>query len=93
MKEFENALKKNETVYVAEHPAGMEKSARVGGGVYPRILTEKNGMKEIVHAEMKARRIKMSKNQKEKWALAEKRKKLRKHESWPGETIRKMGIL
>ena len=43
-------------------------------------MTKKNGMEEIVHSEMKARRIKMSDNQKEKWTLAEKRKKLQKYE-------------
>lgn len=78
--EFERALKKRETVYAAELPAGVEKTARVGGGVYLRLLTEKNNMKETVHAEIEARKIKMSDRQKEKLTLAEKRKKLRKHE-------------
>ena len=77
---FEKSLAKPWKILKAEMPAGVDKTARVNGGMYLRLLTKKNDMEEIVHAEMKVRRIKMTKKQRKNWTIAEKRKKLRQDE-------------
>ena len=80
MERFEKSLAKPWKILKAEMPAGVDKTARVNGGMYLRLLTKKNNMEEVVHAEMKARKIKMTKKQREDWTIAEKRNKLRQDE-------------
>ncbi|KAL7549953.1 hypothetical protein ACHAWF_013218, partial [Thalassiosira exigua] len=78
--QFERDLAKSRKVLAAEQPTGIDKTARVGGGIILRILTKTNGFVDHVHAEMSARSISMSESQKKSWSLAEKRGKIRQHE-------------
>ena len=87
MKKFERDLKQRRTEYAAELPTGVDKTARVGGGIILRILTKTNGFEEHVTSEMKARSIDMTMKQEESWTLAEKRGKIRTDEYYRRCTI------
>jgi len=67
-------------VYKAELPAGIEKTGRVGDGVYLRLMTKTNGMEDAVDAEIRARSILKSKEKLKSLTIAKKRKLLRKDE-------------
>ena len=80
LKKFKIDLESQRKEYKAEKAAGVEVTARVGGGIFLRLLTGTNTFAPHVDAEMRARKIPMSKRQQESWSLAEKRKKIRQHE-------------
>jgi hypothetical protein len=67
-------------VYKAELPTGVEKTGRIGDGVYLRLMTKKNNMEDAVEAEIKARKISVSKKKLKSLTIAEKRGLLRKDE-------------
>ena len=48
-------------MHKAERPVGVDKSARVNGGIYLRLLTKKNNLEEKVDAEIRHRDRKVSK--------------------------------
>jgi hypothetical protein len=68
------------TLVAAELPTGVDRTARVGGGIILSILTGSNDFVPHVHAELRARSIIMSENEERMWTLAEKRGKIRQHE-------------
>ena len=80
LKQFEKAIKQRRKEYKAELPTGIEKTARVDGGIFLRILTGTNNFKSADDAEVRARKISMSDVQQNSWSLAEKRGKIRQHE-------------
>ena len=80
LQQFEQDLAVKRTMVAAELPAGVDRTARVGGGIILRLLTGSNGFVPHVHAELRARSIAMSDNEEQTWTLAEKRGKIRQHE-------------
>lgn len=77
LEKFTISLDTPPTEYKAELPVGVEKTARIMGAVYLRILTKTNNMENFVNAEIAARNIKVSKKQLDSLTIAEKRKLLR----------------
>ena len=77
---FETDLAQARTISAAELPAGVDRTARVGGGIVLGILTGTNGCIPHVHAKIRARSIPMSELEEESWTLAEKRGKIKQHE-------------
>ena len=73
LKQFEHDLKQQRKEVAAELPTGIDKTARVGGGIILRILTKSNGFEEHVVSEMRARKLPMTRKQKDLLTLAEKR--------------------
>ena len=80
LNKFEKDLKQKRKEMAAELPTGIDKTARVGGGIILRILTKSNNFEPHVNAEIRARSIPMSVRQEASWTLAEKRGKIRQHE-------------
>ena len=80
LERFSEALEQPRKKTKAEEPQGHESTPTMGGRILFRILTMKNKTLEAVHAEMKARHIPMTDIEKERWTIADKRKKLRWHE-------------
>ena len=91
---FEKSLRQAPKEYKAELAEGIEKTARVNGGVFLRILTKTNKMSDVVNAEIKARNIKVSKKKLESLTIAERRKLLRKdeHKNRIGEALKEADI-
>jgi len=77
---FRQRLQQKRKKHKAELPTGFDITARVGGKIFLRILTKKNNLDTHVLAEIKARKIKITKRQEEVLTLAEQRKMIRVHE-------------
>ena len=80
LEKFQRDLRQQRKEVAAELPTGIDKTARVGGGIILRILTKTNGFEEHVVSEMRARKLPMTRKQKDSWTLAEKRSKIRQDE-------------
>ena len=80
LKVFERVLVKNFTINKAELATGIDITARIGGGVYLRILTKTNKMEDVVLAEIRARKIKVTKKVLDSLTIAEQKKLLKEDE-------------
>jgi len=85
MKRFAKDMKRRRKINKAELAAGVEKPARVDGGIYLRIMTKKNNFEPLVDTEVLAREIKrvkkkLTSKQLKELTIAEKRKLLRQDE-------------
>ena len=78
--QFDRDLKKSRTTHKAEEASGVEVTPLAGDGILLRILTLKNNAEPAVNAEIKKRKIKITKRQKKSFTIAEKRMLLRKDE-------------
>lgn len=77
---FKESLQQPRKKHKAEKPLPHEIPAEMGGGIYWRMLTMKNGALDAVNAEMKIRHIPMTADQQERWNIGKKRKMLRTNE-------------
>ena len=80
MQQFDKDLKKSRKVHKAEEASGVEVTPLAGDGILLRILTLKNNAEPAVNAEIKKRKIKMTKRQEKSLTIAEKRMMLRSDE-------------